>query len=131
MTSYTTQPITANCTVVADFSDVVFENGFEPNSLFVPNLNFSASQPGGPGSSVQFSVTVIGNSTLGAPTGMMDFSNNISAVLATCTIFANSISTGSCSTSAFANTGSTTFTATYVGDANYSTASAMATLIVQ
>ena len=86
-----------------------------------PTVAITASQPGAPGTPVQFAVTVTG--TVVAPSGTVSIAVvGNPTVIATC-VLTPAGNVGSCPASATVAAGSTSFVASYPGDASYGPAS--------
>jgi hypothetical protein len=111
--------ITASYNGDANFLAVTSASFTELVTQAVPSVALVATQPGGPGTPVQFVATVTGAGSV-TPTGTVNIATQGSptTVLASCTL-AGSGNTASCSTSASNGPQTVVFAATYTGDTNY------------
>jgi hypothetical protein len=113
-----TQSITASYNGDANFLAASSSAFTELVTQAVSSVTLVSTQPGGPGTPVEFVATVSGNGSV-TPTGTISIGTaGGTTTLATCTL-AGSGSTASCSASGPILPGSAAFIATYVGDANY------------
>jgi hypothetical protein len=116
-----------NHTIAATYSgDPNFNGSTSANftQAIRPQLTFTTSQPGPPGSPIQFNISVLGTAPT-PPTGTVTFSLQGSATsIVSCSLTAAPPATASCSANGTGPTGLNTYVAAYGGDTNYPAATA-------